>query len=288
MSAIEGESGTFSIVMSHRIRPFKVDSPTPVIVHLVSSQVIDGLGLPKVKSKSNFRTNLQILDSDSGLMDISYASAWQLSRTIAYAGRSAVLSELGGLVSGLNNVKKTLHATGLGILPELPTYGFIMQSRLLFQFPDIAVSAVFEEQFHTRGSDWGNIKPTAPILVQQRLASDIILELFDREPPRLVSLKFTPPAHQQTLLVAAALLKNEPGEGGIVRDKIKIKHQKIYFTKDDKKVEKDPVKRGGWLGGRVKRYPIADLFNKPSCTMRVIKYAHKIHEVLVRNVVAKE
>ncbi|KAK2007341.1 hypothetical protein LZ32DRAFT_610424, partial [Colletotrichum eremochloae] len=566
MSAIEGESGTFSIVMSHRIGPVEVDSPTPVMVHLVSLQAIDGLSLSKVKGKvlmtslhswtytalppgswdvrsafrnlgaggkgltvlqtdrtttpkqeepekskrttieelvtrrqrdgytivrhrtitgeqtaamnrgplvptrvphplhsavpmqSNFGTDLQILDSDLGLMDISYASAWQLGKTlalgdaaftaalarlrgaihrgalakakedvfkrlggiagetIAYAGRRAVLSELGGVVSGLNNVNETLHATGmtavssnrwrrrdpvpevdlalrsdhimsqmyaqalyvskdmassadggpycyhtvpnntdyaavqewildklhlagipshylltdpshlpeetlrffhvdenwtdamvdgalslanhvtddpaedfcrsaikarlneylatpikgLGYCQQLPTYGFIIRSQLLVQFPDFAVSAVSEEQFHTRGSDWGNIKPTAPILVQRRLASDVMLVLFDREPPRL------------TFVVAAALLKNEPGEGGTVRDEIEIEHQKIYAAEDDKKVEKDPVKRGGWLGGGAKRYPMADLFDWSSRTMRVVEYARKIHEVLAR------
>ncbi|KAL5092900.1 hypothetical protein Trisim1_000632 [Trichoderma cf. simile WF8] len=579
MSAIEGDSGTFSIVVSHRIGPVDVDSATPVMVHLVSLQGIDGLGLSEIKDKvlmtslyswtytalppgsfdvrsalqnigtggkglkvlrtdntstpkadkpgseagkknirlsmeelvtkrqndgytlvrhrtvtgeqtaamyrgplsptrvahplnanvsfqSNFGTDLQILDPNLGLMDISYATAWQLGRTlamsdqsftaslarlrtaihrdalarakediykrlgsadsqtidtVAYHSRARVVSDIGSTVACLNDINTALHASamptvdtnrwkrrepvseinlslrsnhifsqiysqalyvstglstsadggpycyhtvptntdyavvqewvldklhlagipahhfipdpsylptetirffhvdanwtdamvdgalslanhvtddpaedfcrsalkarlneylstplkGIGYCQQMPTYGFLMKSQLLIQFPDIAVSAEFEEQFHTR-EDWDKAKPTAPILVQRKLASDTMLVLFDREPPGLVSLKFTLPAHQQTFVVAAGLHKEDRAQGRM-QDEIEIEHQKIFASENP---ETDPIKRGGWLGGGSKTYPMAELFDWQSRTMRVVEYAKKIHEVL--------
>ncbi|KAL7957824.1 hypothetical protein V8C34DRAFT_305371 [Trichoderma compactum] len=42
----------------------------------------------------------------------------------------------------------------------------------------------------------------------------------------------------------------------------------------------DPVKRGGWLGDGSKTYPMGELFDWQSRTMRVVDYAKKMHEVL--------
>lgn len=49
-----------------------------------------------ISFQSNFGTDLEILDPDLGLMDISYASAWQLGKTLALGDRAftAALSRL--------------------------------------------------------------------------------------------------------------------------------------------------------------------------------------------------
>lgn len=52
--------------------------------------------LPNWNSSSNFGTDLQILDQQVGLMDITYSAAWQLGKTLAMADQSftAALSRL--------------------------------------------------------------------------------------------------------------------------------------------------------------------------------------------------
>ncbi|KAK6349290.1 hypothetical protein TWF730_010040 [Orbilia blumenaviensis] len=96
--------------------------------------------------QSNFGTDLQILDADLSLMDISYAAAWQLGKTLAmgdqaftaalsrvrrqmhteslkvsqinvhkalgeYMSREALVKSVADLVNGLEGLNSTLHAT---------------------------------------------------------------------------------------------------------------------------------------------------------------------------------
>ncbi|KAF3908246.1 hypothetical protein AA313_de0204578 [Arthrobotrys entomopaga] len=110
---------------------------------------------PKSKTgmtiQSNFGTDLQILDADLGLMDISYAAAWQLGKTLAmgdpaftaalsrvrrhmhmeslkisqinvhkqlgeYVSREDVLEGIPDLVNGLEDLNSTLHANNTTVV----------------------------------------------------------------------------------------------------------------------------------------------------------------------------
>jgi hypothetical protein len=68
----------------------------------------------KFKMQSNFGSDLQILDPDLSLMDISYTSAWQLGKTLA-TGDSAFAASLARLQNAIDSTslaaaKKDVHA----------------------------------------------------------------------------------------------------------------------------------------------------------------------------------
>ncbi|KAK4067321.1 uncharacterized protein Triagg1_7764 [Trichoderma aggressivum f. europaeum] len=139
---------------------------------------------------------------------------------------------------------------GIGYCQQMPTYGFLMKSQLLVQFPDIAVSAEFEEQFHTRG-DWDKAKSTA-----QFWYSESWLRI---------------PCWCCLIVSRLGWAQNR------MQGEIDVEHQKIFASENP---ETDPLKRGGWLGGGSKTCPMGELFDWQSRTMRVVEYAKKIHEVL--------
>ncbi|KAK0732480.1 hypothetical protein B0T21DRAFT_369067 [Apiosordaria backusii] len=70
--------------------------------------------------QSNFGTDLQILDSVLSLMDISYASAWQLGKTLAMGDQAftAALSRVRGVIHGdaVDKAKKVLEQKSGGHL----------------------------------------------------------------------------------------------------------------------------------------------------------------------------
>ena len=163
---------------------------------------------------------------------------------------------------------------GLGYCQQMPAYGFILRSQLLVQFPDLAVQATMKPpEFKAGGDSWDKVKPKAPILVQRRLESDMMLCLFDREPPDLVSLEFVLPAHQQTFVVASDL----------TRDTIKVAYSKIYASK---KPETDVDKRRLALGTR--EIPTSDLFDWEARTLKVSEYATNVHNFLEKNMDDKQ
>jgi hypothetical protein len=119
-------------------------------------------------------------------------------------------------------------------LQQIPAYGLMLRSQLLVQFLDLVVGAEFaleKDDVHT-SEDWAHAKPTAPILVQRKLAPDIMLLLFDREPPKLSSVTFTLPAHQQTFIAAF----------GLNPEKADLRFKRVYATGADEPLPEPDVK----------------------------------------------
>lgn len=74
------------------------------------------------------------------------------------------------------------------LLPQIPTYGFLLRSDICSQFPQLVVDA--EMPNHLLG---------APILYHKNLDKGVMLCLFDRVPSaEFKSLTFTQPPHQQS------------------------------------------------------------------------------------------
>jgi len=83
------------------------------------------------------------------------------------------------------------------LVEPIPTYGFLMRSRLLSEFPDLTVSATVAKPVNVND----DAKSKARILVQRLLAENIMLVLLDRTPPELKSVRFTLPPHHQTFSI---------------------------------------------------------------------------------------
>lgn len=87
----------------------------------------------------------------------------------------------------VNSYLETSH-DNLELLPQIPTYGFLLRSDICSQFPDLVVEAAMPD--HLLG---------APVLYHKNLDKGVMLCLFDRVPssPEFESLSFTQPPHQQ-------------------------------------------------------------------------------------------
>lgn len=152
-----------------------------------------------------------------------------------------------------------------------PAYGFILRSKLLVQFPDLAVKAEFSKEGVHSNEDWDKVKPKAPILVQRRLGPDMMLVLMDREPPNLSGITFTLPAHQQTFIAAFGLTDTE----------VKLQCKRIYATGADAPLaEPDPEKRKVLLDSPEDPIPTNKLFDWDARTLRIEDYARYIHDNL--------
>ncbi|QYT03556.1 hypothetical protein H0G86_010505 [Trichoderma simmonsii] len=88
-------------------------------------------------------------------------------------------------------------------LPQVPTFGFFLRSKIISAFKDLIVEIPFGNPDENKGK--------APILVQKRLGSDILMILLDRQPDNgdIPIIKFTQPPHQQRFCVADYLGDNE-------------------------------------------------------------------------------
>ena len=75
-------------------------------------------------------------------------------------------------------------------LPQVPLYGFFLRSAVVKVFPDLQISIPYPS---------GNGIGLAPILVQKRMASDILMVLLDRLPDggNISKIRLTQPVHQQ-------------------------------------------------------------------------------------------
>ncbi|KAF5598042.1 Tol [Fusarium pseudocircinatum] len=159
-----------------------------------------------------------------------------------------------------------------------PTYGFILRSKLLVQFPDLAVKAEFSKNSVHSNEDWDKVKPKAPILVQRRLGPDMMLVLMDREPPSLSGVTFTLPAHQQTFIAAFQLSKEE----------VELQCKRIYATGADEPLpQPDWETRKSLIQPKLNPRPTIELFDWDARTLRVEEYAKLIHENL-RTQMSKE
>lgn len=87
----------------------------------------------------------------------------------------------------VNTYLETFHDR-VELLPQIPTYGFLLRSDICSQFPDLVVEAAMPS--HLLG---------APILYHKNLDQGVMLCLFDRVPSssEFESLTFTQPPHQQ-------------------------------------------------------------------------------------------
>ncbi|KAG6362797.1 hypothetical protein INS49_007891 [Diaporthe citri] len=155
---------------------------------------------------------------------------------------------------------------------QIPTYGFILRSQLLVQFPDLAVSADFEK-IHTQ-EDWANAKPAVPILVQRRLAADTMLVLFDRDPPELSKLTLTLPAHQQTFIAAFQFDETT--------DDVEMHYKRVYATGADEPLPVDQEHRREPLGVPMPecKFSRSRIFDWEARTLKIQEYADLVHDNL--------
>ena len=83
--------------------------------------------------------------------------------------------------------------------PQLPTFGFLMRSKLVKRFPDLRVTAARSKN-----------DLRAPILRLENIDEEVMLCLFDRLPSAtdFSMLTFTQPPHQQCFSIAALISKD--------------------------------------------------------------------------------
>ncbi|KAF5670478.1 hypothetical protein FDENT_11237 [Fusarium denticulatum] len=163
---------------------------------------------------------------------------------------------------------------GLGYCQQMPKYGFIMRSEILVQFPDLAVSPEFAKVDNPNDEDRDKIKPRAPILVQRRLASDMMLVLFDQTPPNLTALEFALPSHQQPFVIGSSLDRNN----------LRITHLKIYATNLENSPRLEPPlsvkERRMPLDSAPRPWSATEFVDMDSGVMNAEHYATVIHSVL--------
>ncbi|KAF2467763.1 uncharacterized protein BDR25DRAFT_327037 [Lindgomyces ingoldianus] len=112
-------------------------------------------------------------------------------------------------------IKKTINRylskeiPGAGYRPQIPTYGFLMRSDVVSQYPDLKVQAPLTPKSPSPEED-PSAKLPATILRHTNIAEGVKLCLFDRYPGTrdfvdLHSLRFTQPPHQQSFVVGPHL-----------------------------------------------------------------------------------
>ncbi|KAF3288814.1 hypothetical protein TWF970_005868 [Orbilia oligospora] len=161
-----------------------------------------------------------------------------------------------------------------GYSPQMPKFGFLMRTNVLVQFPELTVVARFDK---TKAAEDKDEKPKAPILVQRKLAPDIMLCLFDYAPPQLWALKFTLPAQQQCYTVGSTFDK----------DMLKLDIKRIFAPKDPNRDLSGPraAKRGRALKTNVE-YPRSksDIFDWESRTIKAEAYAKEVWRTLRKEI----
>ncbi|KAL6918783.1 hypothetical protein FSST1_002809 [Fusarium sambucinum] len=98
----------------------------------------------------------------------------------------------------------------VGYRPQVPTYGLLLRSKIVKDFPDLHITAPIPPGSSSK-EDGPHAEKRAEILRQERIADDVILCLFDREPgsKSLHTLTFTQPAHQQYFALGDTLSTTE-------------------------------------------------------------------------------
>ncbi|KAL8792182.1 MAG: hypothetical protein Q9195_005204 [Heterodermia aff. obscurata] len=112
-----------------------------------------------------------------------------------------------------NYLSSTLGSGPTEHLPQVPLYGFFLRSAVVKVFPDLQISIPYPS---------GNVAGLAPILVQKRMASDILMVLLDRLPDggNISTIRLTQPVHQQCFSAGDSLDSQ----------KIEFLFRKVYRT----------------------------------------------------------
>lgn len=108
----------------------------------------------------------------------------------------------------------------LGYKPQIPTYGFLLRSNIVNQFPDLHVDMPFTSK--------NTLK--APLLRHENIDQGVMLVLVDRLPgdPELTGLTLTQPPHQQRF-AAAATVGIEPGaQPPIITPTFEVEHLPVF------------------------------------------------------------
>ncbi|KAL7903613.1 hypothetical protein HDV64DRAFT_239364 [Trichoderma sp. TUCIM 5745] len=214
---------------------------------------------------------LRFFHIDANWMDALVDGALSLANHLASAPEEDYCRS--ALKEALNRYLKT--PTVGSYKQQIPAYGFIMRSKLLVQFPDIAVKAEFKQDETHTNEDWDKVKPLAPILVQRRLGPDMMLVLTDREPPNLTAVTFTLPPHQQTFIAAFQLSQAE----------INVNCKRIYATGADAPLPEPDREARQRLLPPLKDSPLdtSILFDWEGRTLKIEEYAKRIHENLKKH-----
>ncbi|MCJ1399332.1 hypothetical protein MMC11_002534 [Xylographa trunciseda] len=117
----------------------------------------------------------------------------------------------------------------LGYKPPIPTYGFLLRSAVVKEFPDLVVST----------QPVVNPEHVPLIARQEILDADLMLVLLTEAPgmTKLEYLTFAQPAHQQCFTAAESL----------TRDDILLSYKRMYTTtKPDDPNMKYPIKQDSW------------------------------------------
>lgn len=152
--------------------------------------------------------------------------------------------------------------------PQMPKYGFLLRTNVLVQFPELTVAAKFD-----RIKILEDEKPKAPILVQRKLAPDIMLCLFDYAPPELWALMFTLPAQQQCYTVGSHLDKAM----------LELDIKRIYAPQDrNRDMTKPREENQGKVLATDVEFPRSksEIFDWESRTIKAEAYAQKVWERL--------
>ncbi|KAH6972723.1 hypothetical protein BKA56DRAFT_465097, partial [Ilyonectria sp. MPI-CAGE-AT-0026] len=108
----------------------------------------------------------------------------------------------------------------IGYKPQIPTYGFLLRSDIVTQFPDLHVSVPF-----TNTSN-----PQASLLRHENIDAGVMLVLLDRLPgdKELTTLTLTQPPHQQRFAAAATV----GIELGVDPPEFELEHRRVFTVAD--------------------------------------------------------
>lgn len=124
----------------------------------------------------------------------------------------------------------------IGYKPQIPTYGFLLRSKVVTLFPDLQV----------------NITPLpadgrASILRLERIAPGLLLCLLDRVPPDdFCSLTLTQPPHQLSFAAAASVTANS----------FTTDYKRVYTKHVDDPNRANPLGTSTWTRGDTSRTPV--------------------------------
>lgn len=112
----------------------------------------------------------------------------------------------------------------LGYKPQIPTYGFLLRSNIVTQFPDLHVDIPFTSKD----------TPKATLLRHENIDQGVMLVLIDRLPgdKELTGLALTQPPHQQRF-AAAATVGIEPGaKPPVLTPTFEVEHMPVFTISD--------------------------------------------------------